>query len=73
MMLSMARENDRDRVRIIAPFLILLLPLATLQLQRFADQVNWGHPSLAVFGILLALVMVLGLDLARGSWRRTLT
>ncbi len=72
LMLSMARENDRDRVRLLSPFLILLLPAAAFQVRRFSEQVDWGHPRIAVFGVVLAYTMLLGLALFRGSWRRTL-
>ena len=72
MMLSMARENDRDRVRFVSPFLILLLPVAALQVSRFSDQVDWSHPQVAVFAALLAVVSALGISLFRGSWRRAL-
>jgi hypothetical protein len=72
MMLSMARENDRDRVRIVTPFLVLLLPVVTFQVSRFAEQVDWRHPRIAVSVALLAAVAVLGISLARGDWARTL-
>lgn len=72
MMLSMARENDRDRVRVASPLLVLALPFALFQLNRFAEQVDWRHPRLAIVGLLLAATCVLGLSLARGDWRRTL-
>lgn len=72
MMLSMARENDRDRVRILSPFLILLLPVAVFQVRRFADQVDWSHPRIAVSALLLTAVAALGVNLFRGSWRRAL-
>lgn len=72
LMLSMARENDRDRVRIVSPFLVLLLPLVVIQVSRFAEQVDWRHPRIAATLALLAAVGVIGLSLARGSWSRTL-
>ena len=72
MMLSMARENDRDRVRILSPFLILLLPVAAFQLRRFSDQVDWSHPRVAIGLTLLVAVAALGAQLFRGSWRRAL-
>ncbi len=72
MMLSMARENDRDRVRILSPFLILLLPVAAFQVSRFSEQVDWRHPRLVVAVTLFSLVAVLGGSLFRGSWRRAL-
>ena len=72
MMLSMARENDRDRVRIVSPFLILLLPVVAFQVSRFPEQVNSSHPRIAISVTLLAAVAVVGISLIRGSWRRTL-
>jgi len=72
MMLSMARENDRDRVRILTPFLILLLPVAFFQVSRFSEQVDWNNPRIAAGGVLLAAVAALGVSLFGGSWRRSL-
>lgn len=72
LMLSMARENDRDRVRLVSPFLILLLPVLAVQLARFPEQVDWRHPRIALAAILLAGVAALGFSLARGRWATTL-
>lgn len=72
MLLSMARENDRDRVRILSPFLILLLPAVAFQLRRFPEQVDWSHPRIAIVLAVLAPVTALGIHLCRGSWSRTL-
>ena len=72
MMLSMARENDRDRVRVASPFLVLLLPVIAFQVKRFPEQVYWDHWRVTVSVVLLAAVAALGLSLMRGSWRRTL-
>lgn len=72
MMLSMARENHRDRVRIVAPFLVLLLPVAAFQVSRFSEQVDWSHPRVLIAGVLFSLVAMVGLPLVRGDWRRTL-
>ena len=73
LMLSMAHENHRDRVRLVSPFLVLLLPVIAFQVCRFSDQVDWNHPRIFVTVALLAVVAGLGLSLMRGSWRRTLT
>ena len=62
----MAHENHRDRVRIVAPFPVLLLPLVVLQLSRFAQQVDWSHPRLLISAALLTAVATLGLSLLRG-------
>ena len=72
MLLAMARENDADRVRVVSPFLILLLPVLAFQINRFADQVDGQHPRLILSALLLGWVAVLGLHLVRGSWRRAL-
>ena len=69
LMLSMAHENHRARVRIVAPFLVLLLPLVALQLSRFAQQVDWSHPRLLISAALLTTVATLGLSLLRGPWQ----
>ena len=39
-LLSIARENDRDRVRVVTPTLVLLLPAVALQMARYWDQVD---------------------------------
>jgi hypothetical protein len=64
-LLSAARENHRGRVRLVAPFLILLLPVVAFQVNRFSEQVDWRHPRIHVTAVLLALVAGLGLDLIR--------
>jgi hypothetical protein len=72
LLLSMARENDRERVRIVSPFLILLLPVVAVQVGRFPEQVDWSHPRIAVSVLLLAAVAALGASLFGGGWRRTM-
>lgn len=72
LMLSSARENDRDRVRIVSPFFVFFPPFAVLQVARFADQVDTSHPRLYVATAALAAVWVLGAALIGGSWRKTL-
>ena len=72
LLLSIARENDRDRVRILSPFLVLLLPLIAIQLLRFSTEVDWTHPRIYFTAVLLGLVMLLGISLFMGSWRKTL-
>ena len=71
MLLSMARENDRDRVRILSPFLILLLPAVAFQVRRFPEQVDWSHPRIALVLAVLLPVTVLGLFLARAGAGRS--
>ena len=72
MMISVARENDRTRARIVSPFFVLLLPAIVFEVARYPDQVNWTDP--AVYGGIVALVLIfaLGIYLIRGDWRRTM-
>lgn len=72
LLLSMARENDRDRVRLASPLLILLLPAVGFQVSRFAGQVDFGHPRAWIIVALFSCLLALGAYLARGSWRRSL-
>lgn len=72
LLISMLRENDKARVRLGTPFLILVLPTLLLQMSRFADQVSWASPTLWVGLILAAVMCVCGLILAMGSWRESL-
>lgn len=72
MMLSIAKEDDRDRSRIVSPFFVLLLPLVAWQLSRFPTQVKLAHPTTLIGAAVLAMVFALGVYLARGSWRQTL-
>jgi hypothetical protein len=73
LLLSIARENDRDRVRLASPVLILLLPAVGTQVIRYREQVDLGHPriwaNLVIFGALTAC----GLYLARGSFKESLS
>jgi len=69
LMLWMSRENDRTRVRLATPMLILILPTLLMQMSRFAEQVNWGSPVLWVGLLLFAIAGFCGLYLANGSWR----
>ncbi len=70
LMLSMARENDRSRVLFGVPMLILMFPAVTLQIARFPDQVNFANFAFfLLYGIML-VAFVLGVNLARGDWRR---
>ena len=71
-MLWMSRENDRTRVRLATPMLILILPALLVQIGRFAGQVNWGSPVLWIGLLLFAIVSFCGVYLANGSWREAL-
>lgn len=63
LMLAAAHENDRGRVRVAAPFFVVLLPAVALQLGRFPDQVAWSHPRIASGAVLLGAVALLGVRL----------
>lgn len=71
-LLSIARENDRDRVRVTSPLLVLLLPAVTFQLSRFWDQVDTSNVRFWTILVYLGALFCLGLYLARGDWRETL-
>jgi hypothetical protein len=73
LMLSMARENDRTRVLLAVPMLVLMFPMVTLQLARFAGQVNFANPALFVGYAIMLVAGVIGLYLARGNWVKALT
>lgn len=68
-LLSMWRENDRRRVRVASPFLLLLLPLFAIQTIRYRDEVDASSPRLWIALVLFAVVAGIGAHLARGSWR----
>jgi len=72
LMLSMARENDRTRVLMSVPLLLLMFPTVTIQIARFSGQVNFSNGALFVgYGITL-VAFALGVYLARGDWRQAL-
>lgn len=73
LMLSMARENDRTRVLMGVPMLILVFPTVTLQIARFADQANFQNVALFILYAFTLVAFVLGVYLARGDWRRALS
>lgn len=73
MMLTAARENDRDRARIVAPFFILLGPAVAWQVGRFAGDTQGFTLAASIWITILLAVLVAGLMLARGDWRRTLS
>ena len=70
LMLSMARENDRARVLFGVPMLLLMFPLVTLQLARFAGQVNFASVFLFLLYGAMLVAFVIGIHLARGPWRQ---
>jgi hypothetical protein len=73
LMLSMAYENHRTRVLVGTPMLILVLPVVTIQIARFADQVQFANVALFVFYGITLIAFALGVYLARGDWRRALS
>jgi hypothetical protein len=72
LMLSMAYENHRTRVLLGTPMLILLFPVVTIQIARYADQVNFANVALFVFYGITLVGFALGIYLARGNWRQAL-
>jgi hypothetical protein len=72
LMLSMAYENDRTRVLLGTPMLILIFPLVTIQIARYADQVNFANVALFGFYGITLITFALGIYLVRGDWRRGL-
>lgn len=73
LMVTMAIEDDRDRVRLASPLLILVLPAVAFQVARFSDQVDLSHVRVYSGVVLLGLVAACGVALARGSWRDALS
>ncbi len=69
LMVTMAVENDRDRVRLASPMLILVLPAVAIQVARYSEQVDLSHFRVYLGVVLLGLVACCGVALARGSWR----
>ena len=72
LLLSMAFEDDRDRVRLVSPFLILLMPTFVVQLLRYGAEVDTSSPRLWIALALFGVLFVCGLYLVRGSWRTTM-
>lgn len=69
MLLAAGYENDVRRCRVLAPFLILLLPAIALQIGRFPDQLDWSHPRIAINAALLVALCGIGLALGFGRGR----
>jgi hypothetical protein len=72
MLLSIAREDSRERSRLASPMLFLIFPVLLFQLSRFSEQVSWGNPLLWLLLAICAAAGALGLYLARGSWRQSI-
>ncbi len=45
----------------------------TYAVESFRDQVDWSNPVVYVAAGVLAVVCAIGVNLARGDWRRTMT
>jgi hypothetical protein len=73
LMVTMAVENDRDRVRLASPMLILVLPAVAIQVARYSEQVDLSHFRVYLGVVLFGLVACCGVALARGSWRDALS
>jgi hypothetical protein len=71
-LLSMAWENDRDRVRVVCPLFVLLLPAVVFQVARYRDQVDASSVRFWTILVYLGVLFCLGVYLARGDWRETL-
>jgi hypothetical protein len=71
-MLAVAYENDRTRTRIAGPYFAALLPALALQIGRYAYEVDFSHPRVYIWAVLLISLFVVGLYLSRGNWRETL-
>lgn len=69
MLLAAGYENDVRRSRVLAPFLILLLPTIVLEVGRFPDEVDWSHPRIAINAALLVALCGIGLALGFGRGR----
>lgn len=72
MLLSIAREDSRERSRLASPMLFLIFPVLLFQICRFSGQVNWSNPVLWLGLATFAAVGAGGVFLARGSWRQAM-
>ncbi len=72
LLLSIAREDDRTRVRLVSPFLVIALPALVVQVLRYGSQVDPGSPRLWIGLVLFAVLAACGLVLVRGDWRAAL-
>ena len=72
LLLSISRENNRNRVRLASPFLLLLLPLFAIQTLRYHEEVDASSPRLWIAVVLFAVLGGTGAYLSRGSWRESL-
>jgi hypothetical protein len=72
LLLSMAREDDRTRVRLASPFLVVVLPALVIEVLRYGSQVDAGSPRLWTGLVLFGGLAACGLVLVRGDWRAAL-
>lgn len=59
-------------MRLVSPFLVLLLPVLAVQTVRYREQVAASNPRLWIALALFSVVAGIGVYLARGSWRESL-
>ncbi len=72
LMLSMAYENHRTGVLLGTPMLIVLLPVVTIQIARYPNQVHFGNVALFVFYGITLVGFAFGVYLMRSDWRQAL-
>lgn len=63
-LLAVVRENDRDRVRLASPLLVMLLPVLAIQVARYRGDVDLSHPRLWINVVVLGVLLGCGLYLA---------
>lgn len=68
MLAGLALADDRQAGRILSPFFVLLGPAIALQIARFPEGVDFGHPAIYVGGAVLVFVLLAGLNLASAGW-----
>ena len=71
-MLAVAYENNRTRVRIAGPYLALMLPILAIQIARFPQEVDFSHPRIYIGGAMLLAMSLAGIYLSLGDWRKTM-
>jgi hypothetical protein len=72
-MLAVAYENNRTRVRIAGPYLALMLPILAVQIARFPQEVDFSHPRIYSGIVMLGLMSLAGIYLSLGDWRKTMS
>lgn len=67
-----ARENDRTRVWVVSPFLLLAMPAIVLEVARYPEQINFANPVLYLGAATLVVTCLIGLNLIVRNGRETL-